>query len=70
MADQPPGQFVDHLVAFGAPQVNGYHHHDPVTFPVGAGRLLAPLADPHLDVRVEEGGMLGGRHGGNDMAPV
>ena len=57
---QPAGQGLDHLVPFGAAQVGGNDHHDAVTFPVGTGRLLPALADPDLDMGVEQRGGLGG----------
>ncbi len=61
VAGQPADQGLDHLVSVGAAEVGGDHHHDAVAFPVGAGRLLPALADPDLDVGVEQRGGLGGR---------
>ena len=57
---QPAGQGLDHLVPFGTAEVGRNDHHDAVAFPVGTGRLLSALADPDLDMGVEQRGGLGG----------
>ena len=66
MAGEAAGETLDHLIAFGAVEVGGDHHHDPVALPVRPGGLLPSLADPHLDVRVKQRRVFGDvGHGGH-----